>query len=234
MITLVISKNNCGSASPLPTGEYLSLFENKNGQKADADKVCAYLTLKAAYERLLGENMPTIRKNGNGRPEFVTKSECCVDFNLSHTDGLSVVGILSGGGRIGVDAERVREVKNAQKISERYLNKINNSLHNLPFDIEIILAEFDGHNVSFFDTVPTDALKNGEVFISSRGDGIELSDTDDFFSGWTLLEASVKAEGSGFKLACDAPVILEGSKAITLSLKTRGACYKISVCHIED
>ena len=232
MIRLVISKNNLGSVSPLPKDKFAALFGYKAEANPDLDTLSAYLTLDAAYKRLFGENMPLIIKSGTGRPEFQTKSKHAADFNLSHTDGVSVVAIISDGGQIGVDAERERDIKNAPKIAERCLQNINNNLQKTLTDAEITFAEVNGDGVEFFDTVRVDALKNGEIFRSICGARLSLSDDENFFSRWTLLEAALKAQGSGFRLLKEAPSILSRSESLTLSLKTESADYKISLCHL--
>ena len=234
MIRLVIIKNKCGGEPSLPAYENLFIDPVSN-EKMNRESICAYLALNCFYEKSFGCKLPKIRKNANGRPEFSQKSRYVSDFNLSHTENLCVLAILTDEGKIGVDAECEREIKSAERISERYLNNIsctNNSLHNQLVDFKILFAEFDGISVKFSDTVELEELVLKKEIILSSGEALTLSDGEDFFSRWTLLEALVKADGLGFAAASAASDIERRARSLTLSLKTDEGCYKISLSHL--
>ena len=83
----------------------------------------AFVMTRAALRRLLGEAMDASPKslrfeqNLWGKPMIAPeRAHMAVDFNVSHTDGLSAIA-LSDGRRIGIDVERERNVSDKRRIA---------------------------------------------------------------------------------------------------------------------
>jgi 4'-phosphopantetheinyl transferase len=87
---------------------------DRAGAVADArerrHRLAAYTALRVLLERAAGPGVrgkPLPRAPG-GKPGL---GESGVDYSLSHTQGLALVGVSRGTGSIGVDLERARPVK---------------------------------------------------------------------------------------------------------------------------
>ena len=80
-------------------------------------------TLRILLARALGvEPMAVrLRRGRRGRPEIDDHNS--LDFNVSHTDGVALIGIFAQPhhARIGVDIERVDRVVNADRLAPKYL-----------------------------------------------------------------------------------------------------------------
>ena len=89
---------------------------------------------RARIERLTGfcllarmlpdADLRTVRRTDDGRPFFPKYPD--VDFNLSHTDGIIACAVNSGGGRIGVDVERLgpRSRAEMERIAARWFSTV--------------------------------------------------------------------------------------------------------------
>jgi phosphopantetheinyl transferase len=168
------------------------------------------------------------QKNGQTQASFENPRD--FDFNITHTDGLCAVAFLSGEGRIGVDAEYEKKVKNADKIYKRHLKNINKTLHNSLRDVEIFVTELRNNSLEILNTVPVSELDFEKGIVLADGGSLSLS-SDGFFTLWTLAEAAVKAEGGGFESLGEVPKILERSHSLSLRYKTADGEWVISLCH---
>ena len=83
---------------------------------------------RAALRRLLGAALGVdpaavpLRRGTRGRPELA--SEHALDFNVSHTDNVALIGIAAGlprGARIGVDVEREDRAVNADGLARKFM-----------------------------------------------------------------------------------------------------------------
>jgi 4'-phosphopantetheinyl transferase len=85
---------------------------------------------RAALRRLLGAALGIdpaaviLRRGTRGRPELAT--EYALDFNVSHTDEVALIGIATGlpaGQRIGVDIEREDRAVNADGLARKFMTE---------------------------------------------------------------------------------------------------------------
>ena len=83
---------------------------------------------RAALRRLLGAALGVdpaavpLRRGTRGRPEVA--AEHALDFNVSHTDNVALIGIAAGlprGARIGVDVEREDRAVNADGLARKFM-----------------------------------------------------------------------------------------------------------------
>ena len=84
---------------------------------------------RAALRRLLGAALGVdpaavpLRRGIRGRPEVA--AEHALDFNVSHTDNVALIGIAAGlppGTRIGVDVEREDRAVNADGLARKFMS----------------------------------------------------------------------------------------------------------------
>src|SRR6476646_1849322 len=83
---------------------------------------------RAALRRLLGDALGVdpaavpLRRGTRGRPELAAGH--ALDFNVSHTDDVALIGIAAGlpaGARIGVDIEREDRKVNADGLARKFM-----------------------------------------------------------------------------------------------------------------
>ena len=83
---------------------------------------------RATLRRLLGTALGVdpaavpLRRGTRGRPEVA--AEHALDFNVSHTDNVALIGIAAGlprGARIGVDVEREDRAVNADGLARKFM-----------------------------------------------------------------------------------------------------------------
>jgi 4'-phosphopantetheinyl transferase len=84
---------------------------------------------RATLRRLLGDCLEiepaavALRRGRRGRPEL--PAQYALDFNVSHTDDMALIGIARGlpsGGRIGVDIERADRSVNADGLARKFMS----------------------------------------------------------------------------------------------------------------
>jgi 4'-phosphopantetheinyl transferase len=95
------------------------------GTQALRDRyVCGRATLRSVLAQRLGvePKVVPIRRGPRGRPELDTAA-VELDFNVSHTDGGAVIGIVeAGNNRIGVDVERTDRSVGAERLARKFLS----------------------------------------------------------------------------------------------------------------
>lgn len=79
---------------------------------------------RAALGRILGVCLdgegPELTLDPDGKPRLATGPER-LSFNLSHTDGLALVAVATGGIEVGVDIERLRPRRDPVRLAARWL-----------------------------------------------------------------------------------------------------------------
>lgn len=186
------------STSALP--DFVKETKNVSLRK---ERTFSYLLLSYAYREIFGEPMPEIKRDGHGRPYFVSGG---VDFNISHSDSLAAL-IISDEGKVGVDIQ-----KTSAKVSEALIEKVEK---NSPY---ITMAEKVTEPIFL-------KAKDGK-FLSSAPFFKRSSDIP-FFKKWTEREALAKADGRGlsslskiyadnFTLICDKAIDI-GTDVYSLS-----------------
>ena len=107
----------------------LSAQERERAARFGTDALRArWIAGRATLRSLLGRvlNVPPreveLARGKRGRPQLATPNG--IDFNVSHTDGVAIIGIahgLDGRSRIGVDIERVTRSLNHDGLARKFL-----------------------------------------------------------------------------------------------------------------
>jgi 4'-phosphopantetheinyl transferase len=128
--------------------------------------------------------------NAYGRPEIAGKqADCGLRFNLSHTRGAALLGVV-GGREIGVDIETVERSADCVHLADRYFSP--------PEVADLMRLAEARRRDAFFDYW---TLK--EAYIKARGMGLAIP-LDQF--SFDL------AAGGGIRLACDARLSDDGEQ----------------------
>ena len=156
------------STSALP--DFVKETKNVSLKK---ERTFSYLLLSYAYREIFGEPMPEIKRDGHGRPHFVSGG---IDFNISHSDSLAAL-IISDEGKVGVDIQ-----KTSVKVSEALIEKVDKTSPYIP------MAE---------KTENPFYLKVSGGKIIPAVSPAKICDGVPFFKKWTEQEALAKADGRG-------------------------------------
>ncbi len=98
-----------------------------------------FIACRAALRRILAESLSidpsdvAFRYDEHGRPELAAPLDRHgLRFNVSHSDRLGLIAVVRGQ-RIGVDVERIRELRDLERIAERtFSERENAALRRLP------------------------------------------------------------------------------------------------------
>jgi 4'-phosphopantetheinyl transferase len=128
--------------------------------------------------------------NAYGRPEIAgSHADCGLRFNLSHTRGAALLGVVSER-EIGVDIEAVERSADCVNLADRYFS---------PLEVaDLMQLPEPRRRDAFFDYW---TLK--EAYIKARGMGLAIP-LDQFSFAW--------AAGGDIRLACDARLADEGTQ----------------------
>ena len=191
--------------------KYADTFLKYELNKDAADKnnlyirVCAYRLLEHVYKEKYGEQIKAIVRNDFGKPKL-TDDAYGFDFNISHTENTVALAYLEKGdkgqkyGSVGVDIETRKKLCKTEKLAQKYLKNVNNSIQIMPF------LPF---NVEFYEIL---LGEKNEKFLPLSTPCFDAASTDldnDFFDRWTCLEAALKADGRGFAGFKDSTKTLE-------------------------
>jgi len=134
------------------------------------------LFIRKALRAFSGENDFVIKRTESGKPYV----ESDIHFSLSHTDGLTICAVSDK--NIGADAEKVRSIKNKNKILSRFIKTAGKDLNDKEFFEEWTRFEsrvkFSGEKITSCNnllpdkTVTTFSL--GEYIISICSEENEL------------------------------------------------------------
>jgi 4'-phosphopantetheinyl transferase len=161
-----------------------------------------------------------------GRPSVsgLPKSACNLDFNLSHTAGMTVIAVV-GGGRCGVDIELRRELGNLQEMAQLSLSKREQ---------ESLTTE----NIPITNQQYLDCWTRKEALLKSTGQGLSVPlaeiDTTLFRRGplelncrlepwagdWHVFDWSPDSRYSG-AVATNRPVLLAQCRELRLGPRTK-------------
>jgi 4'-phosphopantetheinyl transferase len=107
-----------------------SILNLDEQQRADRFKVAPareqYVLSRALLRIVLGKYLHedprtiSLMVTSHGKPKLTEGSD--LDFNLSHTEGLTAIGVTRLG-RIGIDVERVHRGVNALEVASRFFSK---------------------------------------------------------------------------------------------------------------
>ena len=109
---------------------WLSAAEHTRAQRFGTDALRnRWIAGRATLRHLLGDSLGIapaeveIRRGVRGRPELADRNSG-IDFNVSHTHGVALIGIakgLAGHSRIGVDIERLDSEVGVDRLARKYL-----------------------------------------------------------------------------------------------------------------
>ena len=187
-----------------------------SGEELSRDSYSVRLLLLSMYEELYSRPLPKIECTEKGKPYLSGEGEPYI--SLSHSDGYSAV-CLCDDSECGVDIEESQNELRRARITDRYLSKVNYTLHYPSCECEISLYEFNtGEGISKVSTASLPIIKEKYEDISgARNFSVFLSHYSVFESGWTLVEAALKCSGKGF---LDFPVVstlLESYSTLSLA-----------------
>ncbi len=117
-------------------------------------------TLRTLLARYLGGEPGAIRfrYEGQGKPFFDSGNN--VQFNVSHTDGLALIGVARDR-RIGVDVEKIKPETEVGKLSERFFSERER--------LELRRLSGDELRAAFFRV-----WSRKEAYIKATGEGLSL------------------------------------------------------------
>ena len=171
------------------------------------EKISNESLLSLALSRIGIFKTPKILRTEFGKPYTEDNS---LYFNISNTDSLSVCTV-SFERNVGVDIERVREIKNREKLEKRLL---------LGLDFGVFPIN-DEHRVEFLSIDKVGNITE-EKFEKEKA-------TVGFFTSWTRLEALIKCDGRGFSAIKETDKLNFVSLTDSLSIKYKGREYILSV-----
>jgi phosphopantetheinyl transferase len=191
----------------LVAGEDYPLYiEMETANKAlKAERIGAYIALKEIYSALFSSGMPPILRDEYGKPYF---KEGEIAFNYSHINGVVAVGFMLYGGEnldtppaIGVDIEWIIEDERARRIEKRYTSAPDYNILGAQegeMNIDYRAARLDevGRLIWCDEGACFEREKLSEI---QKMDSDNIAKSDDITARWTILEASLKASGGGFR-----------------------------------
>ncbi len=128
-ISLWLYPLDCSSDESRELARLLSPLEIERADRFGTPALRArWIAGRAALRRLLGAALGldpaavSLRRGTRGRPEVA--AEHALDFNVSHTDDVALIGIAAGlppGARIGVDIEREDRAVNADGLARKFM-----------------------------------------------------------------------------------------------------------------
>jgi 4'-phosphopantetheinyl transferase len=130
-IALWLCPLDCSSDESRELERLLSPLEIERADRFGTPALRArWIAGRAELRRLLGAALGVepaavaLRRGTRGRPELALQN--ALDFNVSHTDGVALIGIAAGlptGARIGVDIEREDRAVNADGLSRKFMTE---------------------------------------------------------------------------------------------------------------
>ena len=130
-VALWLCPLDCSSGDARVLARWLSPAEIERADRFGTPALRArWIAGRAALRRLLGARLGiepaavALRRGRRGRPELA--EEYALDFNVSHTDDVALIGIATGldsGGRIGVDIEREDRSVNADGLARKFMSE---------------------------------------------------------------------------------------------------------------
>lgn len=174
----------------------------------------AYITLYNTLRHFLERDEIILSKTESGKPCLLNKArdaEINVKISLSHCDTLAAVSV-SDEGEVGVDIEEKISEEREKRLSERFFESQSRVKERIsPI---YLLATLTEDMTSIFAEIPEAKL--------------QISDTSDFSTRWTLSEALMKCDGRGFAAIGEVERLKEISSADTRSFTYKGKTYYIS------
>ena len=182
---------------------YTLLFDSEELASVAKDKI-SRAALRLSMRYAFGTEPGEIIYNECGKPRFATGG---VEFSVSHSDRLVAITLSDDAREVGVDIEKKRDIRHAEKIEERLLSSLD-----VPRSVD---------------------SEEKIVFLGANGEKREVALTRakkmDFFERWTLLESLLKCEGGGFRSVGDARELLKSRRVNLYNVEYRGEEYALAV-----
>ncbi len=242
MIKLVFVNKNCQKNSftdkiGKDTNLYKHLTEPKS-ENVRRERFLAYSSLLYLLDKLYGYTPCDI--SFSSKPHAIPE-RAGFSFNISHTDGATVIAFSDRYENIGVDIEGLIDKKRAENLSSRFLNFENEPNSNSALFEKIsffTLDEKDGGELVLRKLNLNDNIKNTATIQESEKilqEEISLifpenpSEAHEATSKFTLLESALKCEGGGFASFNKADEILSKASSYSGWFKIGGREYSLSV-----
>ena len=130
-IALWLCQLTCSGDEARVLAQSLSPLEIERANRFGTPRLRArWIAGRATLRRLLGAALGVdpaavaLRRGTRGRPELAV--EYALDFNVSHTEDVALIGIAAGlpaGARIGVDIEREDRAVNADGLARKFMTE---------------------------------------------------------------------------------------------------------------
>ena len=101
------------------------------------------------------------RTTANGKPEIAASEPCDLRFNLSHTEGVTVIAVARHR-QVGVDVERIRADTNALELAERFFSQP---------EVKWLRSQPASEQIPAFFSCWT----GKEAYIKAHGEGLSMS-----------------------------------------------------------
>ncbi len=178
-------------ASELLPKEEMDRFERLKFPNSRAERVISQAMLRV----LLGNycRKPpaevSLERSSKGKPWL--KDDPDINFNMSHSEGMTAIG-LTRGQRIGVDLERVREMKDIEGLIRKNLQ---------PGELDQLEQDPKERNKNFFRF-----WTFKEAYLKAVGEGMRLSPEKLEFR---IRKARVELIAAPYPFSEEAPVLIE-------------------------
>lgn len=126
------------------------------------DYVLSHAAMRLLCAGYLGRDPSSLAMNVgvNGKPELADGGD--LRFNMSHSGGLTALAFIAGGVELGVDVERIREIKEIEGIVERFFCRE---------EADQVLQASEAERSRLFQHCWT----RKEAFIKATGDGLSMA-----------------------------------------------------------
>ncbi len=185
-----------------------------NNEKLKKHRIGAYIALDFLYREMFEKErgLPNIEYTKKGKPYFTNCEN--VSFSISHDENYTAVAICDTGRDIGIDIQAMPKKKGRlERIAQRFLSvfKRDDFVYNAKQSMKENSPQIKQKDISyFFITLDRDAKAqpvNDIAFLPK-----EENASYDYLTKWTLLEATLKMDGSGFEKYKNAEDIISSAK----------------------
>ncbi len=172
-------------------------------EKLKKQRIGAYISLDFLYKSIFGtqKEMPNLDYNEKGKPYFTNCKD--VFFSISHDEDYSAVAICDTCRDIGIDIQAMPKNKSRlERVADRFLSvfKRNDFTYNAKKKMKENPSSIKENDISY---IFAELGEHGKIEIveDTVHEFLEKNKADEYeyLTKWTLLEASLKMEGSGFR-----------------------------------
>ncbi len=211
---------------PALRSEVISHILGAKSEKLRRERTAAYISLSAIADDLF-KKTPEISWTEYGKPFYKDEN---IYFSLSHCENMVAVSI-SDKEFVGVDIEGEISSERAERLEKRFFRETEFSVK--PLNVFYMFAELSAAGCLCFYEI-----------LEDRGDGLLFTDIDkaairpigiseSFSAKWTLSEAVMKCEGSGFSSLRELNKLLGEASADIRKVMTETEEYYLSTVKIK-